>query len=651
MSLPAMAPFPSVAVQAKLMPEEWKLCLDSWLLLTQRYLLLSSTEFSTKFANDHSLAGFLTSYVATTNSSKNFTLKISQALRKNAFLLIHRVFREVTNVPSALLERQFLSSLCVAYSKNKSLSDTLPAIWQQHKLDEATSMQKSKKSLISLLEQIPAEPSIDDRLAHEMAFARVCSPYARYLMVGSDLLDAIVSAYDRMTVSSLQSHLVAFAYICINRMMNEQESGTSNLLDQLYSLRSTKILKALIETTPLLAKFQNHVSGRETISGRANPLLEEFTSYHGQFKSPIQRKRKVDKGKRKANSEYGHKALSDVHIHKLTLVTQIQDLFPDLGLGFIVKLLDEYNDDSEVVIAHLLDDSLPPYLKQADRSETFDFDAPETHSGVDLASKLSPRHTPPLPPKRRNIYDNDDFDKLAIDASKLHIGRKNENLTADSLLSTERTSHQRAAILSALAAFDSDDDERDDTYDAEDVGGTVDTTFTDEEADVKSDKNDEALFNAYRMTPELFNRDWNTRRGQPRATLKGETGMTDEAIEGWAIMLSRDPKRLGRLERVHEMGGVSHQPTLDASSWRADSGTEGGEDNDMGGNRGRSRYRGGRGGTSGRGRRAGGAVAGPAHEHDTQIARQKKDISKGARANHNRRDQRAKKMARGGFPG
>ena len=51
------------------------------------------------------------------------------------------------------------------------------------------------------------------------------------------------------------------------------------------------------------------------------------------------------------------------------MITQIQDLFPDLGAGFIVKCLYEYNDDIEQVTAHLLEESLPPHLAEADRSE------------------------------------------------------------------------------------------------------------------------------------------------------------------------------------------------------------------------------------------------------------------------------------------
>lgn len=221
----------------------------------------------------------------------------------------------------------------------------------------------------------------------------------------------------------------------------------------------------------------------------------------------------------------------------------------------------------------------------------------------------------------------------------------------------------KAAILSALAAFDSDSDERDDTYDATDVGGTVDSALPGTSDDIDPDRQDsngtdDALFRAYRANPATFDRDSNTRRGPTRAALKLETGMTDEAIEGWAIMLRRDPRRLRRLEmRFSTPTGAQNELTGAADRSSAPNSAD--EDSDAGGpwNVGRARGQAewgpgrgrGRGRGHGRGRgRAGSDVAGPANERATQIARQRKDAHKGSRANHNRRDQRARKMARGG---
>lgn len=224
----------------------------------------------------------------------------------------------------------------------------------------------------------------------------------------------------------------------------------------------------------------------------------------------------------------------------------------------------------------------------------------------------------------------------------VRLGRANPSQTADSLLSAPPSSKAKAAILSALAAIDADDDERDDTYDFQDVGGTVDpAVYGSYERDIDlRDDNEEALFAAYKQNSDAFNRDADTRRSRSRFTLKSETGMTDEEIEGWATMITRDPRRLRRLEtRFSVLDAGGSQRELVPTSWRNpetatedDSGAEdggGGSGNARGGvARGRGRGDGGRGG-GGRGR----------------------GKERGGRANHNRRNQRAKKMSRGGFQG
>lgn len=259
-------------------------------------------------------------------------------------------------------------------------------------------------------------------------------------------------------------------------------------------------------------------------------------------------------------------------------------------------------------------------------------------------------------PERRNVYDDDDFDKLAVDTSRLHIGRRNLNLTADKVLSDRSNAPAKSQILAALAAFDSDDDERDDTYDFEDVGASVDTAAPDGDANSDlSNKNEEALFRAFSMSPDVFGRDSETRRGKTRAALKSETGMTDEAIEGWGIMIGREPKRLRLLEAKFSTF-QGQQRELQSTAWKdspaesADEGSgeggRGGREGREGRGRGRGRGRGGRGGG-----RGGGNVAGSSSDKSTQISRQRKEANKGSSANHNRKIQRDKKMARGGFTG
>jgi activating signal cointegrator complex subunit 2 len=279
-----------------------------------------------------------------------------------------------------------------------------------------------------------------------------------------------------------------------------------------------------------------------------------------------------------------------------------------------------------------------------------------TKSVSSTTQTVAPPRSSQQLPERRNIFDNDEFDQLAVDTSRLHIGRKGKELTADKILSDRSKVPAKSAIMAALAAFDSDDDERDDTYDAEDVGASVDNATAGPD---DSDKNEESLFRTYTMTPQLFGRDSETRRGKARAALKSETGMTDEAIEGWGVMLGRDPKRLRRLEGKFS-AFAGQQRELASTAWRDAPTGLGDEIGEVSGDG--QGQRGGRGGFGGMGRgrgrgrgigggRGGGSVGGPADDQSTQIARDRKDTNKGSRANHNRKAQRGKKMARAGFPG
>jgi len=60
--------------------------------------------------------------------------------------------------------------------------------------------------------------------------------------------------------------------------------------------------------------------------------------------------------------------VDDDYINRTVLISQVQELFPDLGDGFIDQCLDEFNNNPETVIAKLLDNDLPANLKNLSRS-------------------------------------------------------------------------------------------------------------------------------------------------------------------------------------------------------------------------------------------------------------------------------------------
>ncbi|PBP18718.1 CUE domain-containing protein [Diplocarpon rosae] len=652
-SLPALAPYPTTW-RDLIVPEEWVACLDAWIALTGAYLSLSRPDFA-RASKDASLPVFLKTYVAETAQSpspEHLTKTIQ--LRKLCYLLANRVL-DLEHPPESLLHWDFLSDFCRIYgSKNGRRFTSL--VWNRHLSSLERSLAALKSSLIKELEAgLHGDLKLVEFNLSRLNHLLHASPKAAaFFMAGSDFVDSLIQCYKIMN-PPLRKVIVSTLYLCLIGLTEGESPNFSSLVDHLYSLKvaagihkagpthvNDSLVAELVTDTPVLKQVQQRIDASESGSVRAKSVLTSLAD----FKKPTNvrpvrlSKRKVNKGKGITTKSLSH---GDVYIHRMSFISQVQDLFPDLGSGFIVKLLDEYHDNVEQVVGHLLEGSLPSHLESADRSEEMD----ASHQFIpDIAS----RSTPPLMTIRHNVFDDDEFDKLAVDTSRLHFGRRDPDSTADDVLRDRSNAPSKAAILSALATFDSDDDERDDTYDVEDVGGTVDSATPgnnpeEANADVR-DAYEEALFKAYKATPDIFGRDTATRKGKPRLTLKEETGMTDEAIEGWGLMLSRDPRQMRRLEaKFSHFSGA--QRGLSPTAWRAGSGNE---DSENANDRGRGgRLRGApRGGGRGRGR---GNVTGPTGDKETEVARNRKEANKGSRANHNRRDQRARKMARAGFAG
>ncbi|KAL2849466.1 hypothetical protein BJY01DRAFT_143575 [Aspergillus pseudoustus] len=685
-TLTPLAPLPPPEVQRSIPSDEWELYLDAWVFLLGARLESSASAFEEFAPKDESAVLFLASFYhhfAISGNLINQSGAKSKTLKKLCFLLTRRFLLDVTAVPLDLLEWTYLSELCCCYPSSSALKKLLSDAWGKHNDTITTSLEKGKASVIK---QLLASGSVsiskavaDLRLLTILTSSLPASGHV--LMAGSEFLDTLADAYLTHKREDMRKSLVAHVYVGLTSLLKSTKPNLSLLLDQLFALKASvgvgtprakkepTVLSDVICSSDLLSRLERYLvtqpqkRGQDLVTSLRSYQIES-KPFHHRYQKP---KKRIDKGK---GRETSLPPTADLHAHKMSLITQIQDLFPDLGSGYIVRLLDFYGDNPETLIAHLLDESISPELQDLDKSEQLPSSAAIAHH-----DPLPPRSTPPPPtelPVRKNIFDNDiDLAELArsdqslntATAAKntLRFGRANPTLTADELLS-DRSNHaaQKAAIISALATFDSDDDERDDTYDVADVGGTVDATDegTDQQQQQQQQKStddlDLTLLQAYKSNPALFSRDSATRRGQPRASLKRETEMTDEAIEGWAVMLTRDPKRLARLEDRLALsaapGAGMAQPELASTSYRrpkvSGDGEEasGTEDEQQGSTRGRDRGRGG----FGRGPRRGRGGGGPSGDQNTAASRQRKEENKASRANHNRRQQRAKKVARAG---
>ncbi|KAI7847088.1 hypothetical protein BDC45DRAFT_576232 [Circinella umbellata] len=260
-------------------------------------------------------------------------------------------------------------------------------------------------------------------------------------------------------------------------------------------------------------------------------------------------------------------------IHEVANISQIHDLFPELGEGFIRACLKHHNNDVEVVIMQLLDDDLPEPLNTLDRT------LKELPPSAGQVISLDENRQPSILDSRRNIFDNDEFDLLSretisVNKSKIHMGPRDRG-TADTMLQDQSfIKSEKENVLQRIHKMY--EDEYDDTYDdINDLSGPVDldAVENDDALDVvKSNNKSQAstniiesegdLVSAYVDRRDLFHR--SNRKLPARQALQKKTGMSEEQIEGWAIMMDRNPRRQRILDRYMLFDG--NQTTVDNST-------------------------------------------------------------------------------------
>lgn len=381
MSVPPFAPFPSTIIRRTIPAKEWSIYVESWISLAEFYLHLDDSSFKENLAEPTKTSDFLITFFRelaedpALGSDAPFL-----SLRKKAFLLVHRIW-SLGSVPEEFLNWPFFANVSRAFPKSEQLRAVLGSLWKRKGAAIENGLQRTKLTLVKNLDaKVPGGEDQIDRLA---PLLKTSSDAAVFLLTGSDFLDSLVSAYPKVS-PGFRKKLVAVAYIGLLALLDGPKPNYSLLSDHLFSLKTSAeqaqksspngdyLLADLVTNTPLLSKIRDGITASE--GGRVKNIATSLSVFQTPGIARPKRliRRKIDKGKGKATAsgdEFGHGAFGEVHVHRMSLITQIQDLFPDLGSGFIVKLLDEYNENIEEVTAHLLEDSLPPHLASADRAE------------------------------------------------------------------------------------------------------------------------------------------------------------------------------------------------------------------------------------------------------------------------------------------
>jgi hypothetical protein len=236
----------------------------------------------------------------------------------------------------------------------------------------------------------------------------------------------------------------------------------------------------------------------------------------------------------------------DPELELMSRISQVLDMFPTYGEGFIEVCLNVNGGDVERVIMQLLDDTLPSTVSGLDRS--MERNAASTMVLTSEVNKEEQEEESILK-SRRNIYDNDEFDIFArrtVDASKVYIGKKDKG-NADMLLD-DKTFIQTEKKNVLQRVVDMYDDDYDDTYDDINDAGVPTDGDGDSALDIVRNKttmdpgvqNESTLVHAFMENPELFGRNGTARKSTQRASLRKVTAMSDEQLEGWATMFSRN---------------------------------------------------------------------------------------------------------------
>lgn len=379
-TLPALAPFPKASWQTQLSSAEWDSLVQAWKVLCQAYVNLSDEEFVKAADNHASLVSFTSSFVQETAKAGR-PIEGSTTLLRPVFHLTSRLLLLLN--PPGLLEYDFLAAFARIYPKSRSAT-LIGDLFDKNasRIVIEASLTSLKKLLTLQLDSgIKGDLKlVESRLVALNPLLHVSPPACTLLLAGSDFVDGLMTCFKVMN-PPLRRAIITTMYLCIMGLVGCEPAKWSMLNDQLFALKSAadahkqgplnandSLVAELVTSTPLLKLLLRRAEAQDVATASLKKRIADLEPFK---KGPMARpkrltRRRTDKGKGRVMRDAVH---AEMHIHRLSQITQVQDLFPDLGAAFVSKCLDEYGDDVEKVVANLLAESLPIDLATADRGE------------------------------------------------------------------------------------------------------------------------------------------------------------------------------------------------------------------------------------------------------------------------------------------
>ncbi|RVD84998.1 uncharacterized protein DFL_003333 [Arthrobotrys flagrans] len=672
------ASIPPYKSRSKLSPPTVDRCLTHWTAALHTLRHLPDPSFAQQITPTSSFAKFLSSYISnddlshgdtddwvypSTSSASSQSSQAEEAITTKAKYINHslrlvlkRAIKLGINISEILPSNRSYIKLGALFFGEGGSKPLLCSIWNHDSSILITATKEHLKYTSTILQDLASgKETVGNQhvaLLQELCYFIMAIPEISFEIQSEEtVFEDLAAAYFSLSsqnrkdiVAPILEEIRRLQFTVIMASTQTDPKRYSAVIDFLFNfiagadadIPRNSYVTAMISQTPLLDRLTS--IDAEGYTNRWSTILTKLQNFDSTVPSSSS-KRITRLPRRKQKPKHPQVDTSTIDIS--AKIHELSQLFPHTSKSLLEATLSSTNYDLESATMLLLDD---PSLGSPQPQPYTEF-------------------TPPLPPSK-----SDELSTLTVPTSRLYMGKRDLSGTADNLLKDRTTAPTKSQILSALQAFDSDDDERDDTYDHGDVGTVDPATAVESEANGSNNiasggTEERALYNAFVNNPGVFARDAVTRRSVERKNLREVTGMSDEAIEGWKIMLDRDGKRLRQLEirfSRESDAGNSSQTTLQRTAYRKG-------DSDEGEGEGSGAGRGGGGGGGRRGRGRGSRFAGP---NDRNVAGQQKDHAPAvnqdgkephvgkktskARGEHNRkmqsaaRDrQRSKKMSKG----
>ncbi|XP_075980422.1 activating signal cointegrator 1 complex subunit 2 [Anticarsia gemmatalis] len=157
------------------------------------------------------------------------------------------------------------------------------------------------------------------------------------------------------------------------------------------------------------------------------------------------------------------------NVREESLISEVKDILPHLGDGFILKCLQHYGFNAERVINSILEGNLAEPLRGIDQSLPIIPEDPLDKKFLETGIQ------------RLNVFDGDQFDIMTrddVDLSKIHVGKKKSKYKDLKDMLDDKTDVKKLDIYSkynlVCDEVDMYSDEYDDTYDSDGVTPSAD---------------------------------------------------------------------------------------------------------------------------------------------------------------------------------